>query len=199
MIFSLNPNTDDIKTIKHRYVYFDDNGLINQISSHEDKDNKHNYAIFELNDVIPFIQGTYRFTDYTVVRTKNPFEYEIKKKKVQYKSRSLENQITKIDYCNSADIVVKYKNGVLTFESSDSLVKNSGITFGQDVTISGANTHPFFVTIKDRPDFILQTILVSFSDLLVGEKTEVKLETPYKEIGLYTKPYFETYSLETTI
>ena len=197
MIFSLNPNKDNIAEIKHRYVYFNDDGVIVQISSKKDENSDHLYALFELSDVIPFINATYRFSDYFVSKTKNPLEYEIKKKKVDYKSRSVTSQFSKIDTCNDAEIVLHYSKGVLSFESSDSIVKNSDITFGQEVEISGTKEHPFFVTVKDRPDFILETVLVPFSDLLVGEKYEVKLNTPYKEIGVYTRPIFNSYTLET--
>lgn len=197
MIFSLNPNKDNIAEIKHRYVYFDNDGVITQITSAKDDKSDGLYALFELSDVIPFIDATYRFSDYVVAKTKNPLEYEIKKKKVQYKSRSVSSQFSKIDTCIDAEIVLNYSKGILSFKSSDSVVKNSGITFGQEVEISGAKEHPFFVTVKDRPDFILETVLVPFSDLLVGEKYEVKLNTPYKEIGVYTRPIFNSYTLET--
>ena len=197
MIFSLNPNKDNIAEIKHRYVYFNNDGIITQISSNKDSKCNDMYAIFELSDIIPFIDATYRFSDYVVSKTKNPFEYEIKKKKIEYKSRSVESQFSKIDTCNDADIMLNYYKGVLSFQSSDSIVKNSGVTFGQEVEISGAKEHPFFITVKDRPDFILETVLVSFSDLLVGEKVDVKLNTPYKEIGVYTRPIFNSYTLET--
>lgn len=199
MIYSVNPNSEDVSNLKLRYVYFTNDGFITQISSSEDETKKDNWALFELQDVIPFIDGTYRFADYTVARTKNPLEYEIKKVKVEYKSRSLSNQIAKISTCEDAEIVIKYRNGVLSFTSSDTVVKNSGITFGQEVKISGSDVHPFFVTIKDRPDFLLETVSVSFSDILVGNKVEVKLKHPINNIGVYTRPYFNTYSLETDV
>ena len=199
MIQSVNPNLEDIKNLKLRCVYFSDDGVISQISSSEDSNHKNNWAYFELQDVIPFIDGTYRFSDYTVARTKNPLEFEIRKLKVEYKSRSIGNQITKISACEDAEIVIKYKNGVLSFSSSDEVVKNSGITFGQEVKISGTDAHPFFITVKDRPDFILETISIPFSDILVGNKCEVKLKNPIKDIGVYTRTYFNSYSLETDI
>lgn len=199
MIYSVNPSLEDTTSLKLRYVYFTDEGHIRQITSSEDKTSSDNWALFELQDLIPLIDGTYRFIDYTVSRTKNPLEYEIKKVKVEYKSRTIGNQITKISSCDDAEIVIRYKNGVMSFNTSDSVVKNSGVTFGQEVKISGADVHPFFVTVKDRPDFILETIEVSFSDILVGNKVDIKLKHPIKDIGVYTRPYFNTYSLETDI
>ncbi len=197
MIFSLNPNKDNVAEIKHRCVYFNNDGIITQITSLKDETSNDTYALFELSDMLPFIDATNRFTDYVVAKTTNPLEYEIKKKKVSYKSRLVESQFSKIDTCNGAEIVLRYNKGILSFKSSDTIVKNSGVTFGQEVDISGSKTHPFFVTVKDRPDFILETILVPFSDLLVGEKLDVKLNMPYKEIGVYTRPIFNSYTLET--
>lgn len=196
MIYSLNPNKDKLEDINYRYVYFNDDGLITGIAPRFRDDLPGTYALFEFDDIEDFIKGKLRFSEYVVSRTKTPLEYTINKKKVNYKSRSLDNQLLKIDTCEKADIVVSYKNGILTFESSDSVVKNSGVTFGQEVTVSGSNVHPFFVTVNNRPDFILETVLVSFSDLMVGEKVEVKLDMPYKDIGLYSRHYFNSYSLE---
>jgi hypothetical protein len=74
------------------------------------------------------------------------------------------------------------------------LVVRSGVKKNQHVSIGGSDKHPFFITFKDKPDFIIDTILVNMSDLLAGETITINYEHKY-DISVYTKKYFDTYSL----
>ena len=188
MISVINP------TATTRYVYFNDSGIINSISGRPMEDTSDSYAFFELDDIIDFVQGNIRFTDYTVTRTDNPLVFEIVKKKVNVRQRNVQNQIYKLQTTEEYDILVEVSNKEIKVSASDDLVRRSGVRKNQSVSIAGTDMHPFFITFKDKPDFLIDTILVSMSDLLCGETVSINYEHKY-DISVYTKKYFDTYSL----
>ena len=49
-----------------------------------------------LEDMLPFMQGTNKMSDYLVSKTKDVFTYEIIKNKVDIKKRSKESQLFQI-------------------------------------------------------------------------------------------------------
>ena len=181
-------------TATTRYVYFNDSGIINSISGRPIEDTTDSYAFFELDDIIDFVQGNIRFTDYTVTRTDNPLVFEIVKKKVNVRQRNVQNQIYKLQTTEEYDILVEVSNNEIRVSASDDLVRRSGVRKNQSVSIAGTDKHPFFITFKDKPDFLIDTILVSLSDLLCGETVSINYEHKY-DISVYTKKYFDTYSL----
>lgn len=181
-------------TATTRYVYFNDSGIINSISGRPMEDTSDSYAFFELDDIIDFVQGNIRFTDYTVTRTDNPLVFEIVKKKVNVRQRNVQNQIYKLQTTEEYDILVEVSNKEIKVSASDDLVRRSGVRKNQSVSIAGTDMHPFFITFKDKPDFLIDTILVSMSDLLCGETVSINYEHKY-DISVYTKKYFDTYSL----
>ena len=181
-------------TATTRYVYFNDSGIINSISGRPIEDTTDSYAFFELDDIVDFVQGNIRFTDYTVTRTDNPLVFEIVKKKVNVRQRNVQNQIYKLQSSEEYDILVEVNDKEIRVSASDDLVRRSGVRKNQSVSIAGTDKHPFFITFKDKPDFLIDTILVSLSDLLCGETVSINYEHKY-DISVYTKKYFDTYSL----
>ena len=182
------------KTPASRYVYFDNSGTITSITNRVSEDANEIYAIFDFDDILPFIDGTAKFTDYTVSRTDNPLVYEIVKHKVKLKQRNAESQISKITDCKDADIMIEYKDSSIEFSVDLSLVEKSKVSKNQSVVIAGTDEHPFFVTHKDRPEFLIDMVMVKFSDLLCGEKVVINCDYKY-DISIYTRKYFDSYSL----
>ena len=177
-----------------RYVYFDDTGTITSITGREEENNSNMYALFEIDTVVPFLEGVYKFSDYTVTRTSNPLIYEIAKRKVNIKQRSAENQISKITEIDDGDIVVELTSDGIVFSASAGLVKRSQVDKNQTVVVAGSDVHPFFITHKDRPEFLISIETVKFSDLLSGEKVTINYDYKY-DISVYTRKYFDSYSL----
>ena len=177
-----------------RAVYFNDDGIITSITGRVDENNTDMFAFFEIETVLPFIEGTYKFTDYTVKRTDNPLIFEIIKRKVNIKQRNVENQIAKIIEVEDADINVVISDDTITISASDALVDKSGVDANQDVIVAGATEHPFFITHKDKPEFLISTELVKFSELLSGAETTINYEHKY-DVSVYTRRYFDSYSL----
>ena len=177
-----------------RLVYFDDTGSIKTITGRILEDNEDTFTYFELEDIIEFIEGTKKFTDFAVTRTDKPLIFEIVKKKANVRQRNVKNQIHKITDAGDTDIVIETREGSVTIYANDDLVKKSGVKKNQSVTFAGTDMHPFFVTHKDKPDFIISTLLVSFSDILSGEKVSINFEHKY-DVSIYTKKYFDTYTL----
>ena len=177
-----------------RLVYFDDTGSIKTITGRILEDNEDKFTYFELEDIIEFIEGTKKFTDFAVTRTDKPLIFEIVKKKANVRQRNVKNQIHKITDAGDTDIVIETREGSVTIYANEDLVKKSGVKKNQSVTFAGTDMHPFFVTHKDKPDFIISTLLVSFSDILSGEKVSINFEHKY-DVSIYTKKYFDTYTL----
>lgn len=177
-----------------RLVYFDDGGAITTITGRKLEDNSQTYTYFEIDDIVEFIEGTKKFTDYTVTRTDKPLVFEIVKKQADVRQRNVKNQIYKIIDDGDTDIVVEVGDGFVTIYANDDLVKKSGVKKNQSVAFAGTDMHPFFVTHRDKPDFLISTLLVSFSDILSGEKVTINFEHKY-DVSIYTKKYFDTYTL----
>ena len=177
----------------NRYVYFDDTGTITSISGRTD-DTDNMYAIFKLDDILPFIEGTYKFSDYTVARNSNPLVYDIVKRKVNIKQRSAENQISKIIELDGADINIEMTDNSIVISASDGLVARSNVDKNQSVVVAGTDSHPFFITHKDKPEFLINMQMIKFSDLLSGEKVTINYDYKY-DISIYTRKYFDSYSL----
>lgn len=180
-----------------RYVYFDSDGVITSISLRKDDSNDNSFAYFEFDDVRDFLEGTKKFSDFAVTKTNNPIVFEIVKRNADVRQRSVKNQINKITYHEDPDIHITITDSTLEIEASEDLINRSNVRKNQSVTLSGSDSHPFFITHKDRPDFIISTILIKFSDILSGEKTVINYEHKY-EVSVYTKKYFDTYSLRRT-
>lgn len=177
-----------------RYVYFNDSGIITSISGRLDEDTTNAYAYFELDTIIDFLEGTKRFTDYAVTRTDNPLVFEIVKKKANIRQRNVKNQIYKLHEVEDYDILVEVSNKDIKVSASEDLVRRSGVRKNQSVSISGTDMHPFFITFKDKPDFLIDTVFVKMSDILSGDTVTINYEHKY-DVSVYTKKYFDTYSL----
>jgi len=181
-------------TATTRYVYFNDSGMITSISGRLDEESSNSYALFEMDDIKDFITGDKKFSDFTITRTDNPLIYEIVKKKVNVRQRNVKNLIYKLSDNEEYDILVEVNKKEITVSASDDLVKRSGVRKNQRISIGGSDKHPFFITFKDKPDFIIETLLVDMSDLLAGETITINYEHKY-DVSVYTKKYFDTYSL----
>jgi len=182
------------KTNTARFVYFDNNGMITTITNRRSEEDSDMFAYFELQDVLPLVEGTEKFTDFTVKRSDNPLVYDIVKRKVNLKQRSAESQITRISPSIYGDIIVELTDDAIVISASDELVLKSNIDKNQNVIVAGTDMHPFFITHKDRPEFIISTQLVKFSDLLSGEKVTINYDYKY-DISVYTRKYFDSYTL----
>ncbi len=177
-----------------RYVYFSNEGTITKIASRTDDDTDDLWATFRISDVLPFIDGSYRFSDYVVNKNSTDIGYSIIKKRVDVKSRAIESQIKKVSTCNDAEIVIILKENNISIMASEKVIEKD-ISSDQEVMIAGKANHPFFITLKDRPDFILKEILVPYNLLLTGKIYSDTI--PNSTVSVYTRPYFNTYSLET--
>lgn len=177
-----------------RLVYFDDSGSIKTITGRMLEDSEDTFTYFEFEDIVDFIDGTKKFTDFAVTRTDKPLIFEIVKKKVNVRQRNVKNQIHKITEDGDGEIIIEVSDTQMTFYANDDLVMKSGVKKNQSVSFAGTDRHPFFITHKDKPDFLISTALVSFSDLLSGEKVTINYEHKY-DVSIYTKQYFDTYTL----
>ena len=176
-----------------RVVSFDEKGKIDSISSKEPEQDNLLFAYFTMEDMIPFMQGTNKMSDYLVSKTKDVFTYEIIKNKVDIKKRSKESQLFQIPYMENVDIDITYDGKELKFTPSEDIVKGSGVTSSQQVTVGGKHAHVFFVTHDNKPEHLIQTLQIPFAELLSGP-VSIKFEYNKYSISLYTQKFLETYS-----
>jgi len=175
-----------------RIVNFDDNGNILSISSTIDEDKKHTY--FEIEDIKPFLEGVIKISDFKIVKTPDSvFTYEIKRTKVDIKQKSKENQLVKIEEYDNADIDITYDGETISLKPSEDLKAKSEVDASQSVTVAGKTKHMFFVTYKDRPDFLIKTLSIPFAKLL-SDGVDVKFEYNKYDISIYTQKFLDTYS-----
>ena len=176
-----------------RIVNFDDNGNILSISSTIDEDKKHTY--FEIEDIKPFLEGVIKISDFKIVKVPDSvFTYEIKRTKVDIKQKSKENQLVKIeDTGDYSGINITYDGEVITFIPSEDLKAKSKVDSSQSVTVAGKTKHMFFITYKDRPDFLIKTVSIPFAKLL-SDGVLVKFEYNKYDISIYTQKFLDTYS-----
>jgi len=176
-----------------RIVNFDDNGNILSISSTIDEDKKHTY--FEIEDIKPFLEGVIKISDFKIVKIPDSvFTYEIKRTKVDIKQKSKENQLVKIeDTGDYSGINITYDGEVITFIPSEDLKAKSKVDSSQSVTVAGKTKHMFFITYKDRPDFLIKTVSIPFAKLL-SDGVLVKFEYNKYDISIYTQKFLDTYS-----
>jgi hypothetical protein len=175
-----------------RAVYFDSLSKITQITN-QIQDTKDLFAWFEFDTIKPFLEGTLKFSDHIITRTDNPLIYEIIKTKVDIRRRNKDNQLHKITTTENTDILIYIEDGDLVFEASENLKKIIEVDPHQVVTVAGKTEHVFFVTYKDKPEFLIKTILIPFSELLSTGK-RVKFEENKYSISVYTQKYFDKYS-----
>ena len=175
-----------------RIVNFDDNGNILSISSTIDEDKKHTY--FEIEDIKPFLEGVIKISDFKIVKIPDSvFTYEIKRTKVDIKQKSKENQLVKIEEYDNADIDITYDGETISLKPSEDLKAKSEVDASQSVTVAGKTKHMFFVTYKDRPDFLIKTVSIPFAKLL-SDGVLVKFEYNKYDISIYTQKFLDTYS-----
>ena len=175
-----------------RIVNFDDNGNILSISSTIDEDKKYTY--FEIEDIKPFLEGVIKISDFKIVRVPDSvFTYEIKRTKVDIKQKSKENQLVKIEEYDNADIGITYDGETISLKPSEDLKAKSKVDASQSVTVAGKTKHMFFITYKDRPDFLIKTVSIPFAKLL-SDGVLVKFEYNKYDISIYTQKFLDTYS-----
>ena len=175
-----------------RIVNFDDNGNILSISSTIDEDLKHTY--FEIEDIKPFLENVIKISDFKIYKMPDSiFTYEIKRTKVDIKQKSKENQLVKIEEYDNAEINITYDGETISLKPSEDLKEKSKVDSSQSVTVAGKTKHMFFVTYKDRPDFLIKTLSIPFAKLL-SEGVEVKFEYNKYDISIYTQKFLDTYS-----
>tara|TARA_R110002153_G_scaffold168614_4_gene321359 strand:- start:1745 stop:2317 length:573 start_codon:yes stop_codon:yes gene_type:complete len=180
------------KTDTCRAVYFDGSSNISQITN-QILDTKDLFAWFEMEDITPFLDGSLKFSDYIVSRTDNPLVYEIIKTRVDIKRRNKDNQLHKVVSSDDADITLSLTDDGILFEANDKLKKSIGVDPNQLVSVAGKSEHVFFITHKDRPEFLIKTVLIPFSELLSTGK-HVNLVYNKYSISVYTQKYFDKYS-----
>ena len=176
-----------------RVVSFDETGKILSVSSLEPENDNLLFAYFKLADIVPFMTGDKMLSDYLVSKTKDVFKYELIKTRVNIQKRSKESQLHHISEVADADIDITYDGKQFIFTPSKELTKSSDVNSSQDVSVGGKYSHVFFITFDGKPEHLIETISIPFSELLSGP-VSIKFEYNKYSISLYTQKFLEKYS-----
>lgn len=176
-----------------RVVSFDETGKILSVSSLEPENDNLLFAYFKLADIVPFMTGDKKLSDYLVSKTKDVFKYELIKTRVNIQKRSKESQLHHISEVADADIDITYDGKQFIFTPSKELTKSSDVNSSQDVSVGGKYSHVFFITFDGKPEHLIETISIPFSELLSGP-VSIKFEYNKYSISLYTQKFLEKYS-----
>ena len=104
-----------------RVVSFDETGKILSVSSLEPENDNLLFAYFKLTDIVPFMTGDKKLSDYLVSKTKDVFKYELIKTRVNIQKRSKESQLHHISEVADADIDITYDGKQFIFTPSKEL------------------------------------------------------------------------------
>lgn len=181
--------------VNYRTVQFDDTGSITAISGKEPTDEDVSFASFEFADVRGFLIGDMQLSDYIVVQSANPLVFDIVKREIKMHSRSKSSSFHKVSHCNGSEVVILLENNKITVSASAEVVSEANVGINNEVTIAGKKVHDFYVTLKDNPNFVISKISVPFNYIFSGSTYEIETNFDKNEVSIYTKKYFNTYSL----
>lgn len=181
--------------VNYRVVMFDDTGSIVTISGKDPDEQDVSFARFEFEAVRGFLNGEKRLSDYIVSQTSNPQIFEIVKRQVKMHSRSKSSSFHKVSYCNDPEVVLLLENNKITVTASDSVVEEADVDINNEVTIAGKKVHDFYITVRDNPNFVISKVSVPFNYIFSGNTYEIETNFSKDEVSIYTKKYFNSYSL----
>ena len=177
-----------------KIVYFDEKGSIKSLENRVDENSTYHYAYFLFSDLVGFIDGTKRTIDYKVVYHKDTLDYSIELAgKKKYSTTNNLNILSKVQKCYDPEVVVQIKENEITFTATHKL-SDFFVDDESDTVILGMKSHPFYIILKDEPNFLLDTLNIEFSKLLTGREYTINYEHKY-DISIYTKSIFNKYSL----
>ena len=176
-----------------RVVSFDNSGKILEVSSRKPNNENTLFAYFKLDDIKDFMTGEARTTEHIVRKTSDVFTYEIIKTKVSIKKRITESQLFHIEEQDNAELDITFDGEYLVFTPSKKLKESSDVDPSQSVMVAGKSSHVFFITYEGKPEHLIQTIHIPFSELL-STGFSIKFDYNKYSISLYTQKFLETYS-----
>lgn len=177
-----------------KIVYFDEKGNIQSLENRVDETSTYHYAYFLFSDIQGFVDGTKRFIDYKVVYHKDTLDHSIELAgKKKYATTNNLNILYKVKKEHDPEVVISIKENSISFVATKKL-SDFFVEDDTDTVILGMKNHPFYITLKDEPSFLLETLNVPFSKLLTGKEYTINYEHKY-DISIYTKSIFDKYSL----
>ena len=178
------------------YIYFDNRKQIVSVSGRKDPTSPHHYTVFPREDVIGFMDGSMRSSEYQVVENRKTGKVTIEKKKTNVVSiQTLDDKLYKIEPLtkDNFDVKIIHKNSSLQFKLNAKKRKDL-LGDASDITINGADTLEFFITSKNDPHFLKKHIRISVADFI---KQDIKVEYEQDlDISIYTKRVYEDYCYE---
>ena len=179
-----------------KIVYFDTDGSIISFANRVDEKSTYEYEYFLLDDIIDFMNGTLKHTNYKVVFQQDRLIYAIERisSSTFVTTNALYHFSNKIEYSDNPDILIKLTSTGLTIQATKKLGDFFIEDRSTDITILQSTSHAFYITLKDQPDFLLDTTNIRFADILSGEEIAINYEHKYN-ISIYTNRVFDIYSL----
>lgn len=182
-----------------RIVYFTEVGNIKQIlaAPKEDVPDNERCAWFSLKSVAPFLNGQEGLTKYKVVK-RDSGGYDIVKRKATLPNIVRLNQIFEIKDSGDADVSLTIHDGEMKIVASEEIIdayKHNPTH--KKIVILNETHHSFYITVKNRPEFLIETIQIELDDLVRGVECKAPFNHDINNVSIRTRRFFDTYSVET--
>lgn len=172
-------------------VYFDDDGKILEIAANDSR--SENHAWFLVADLMPLLTAKENTNDYRVL--KDGIFYSLNRVNLQQlESYQLDTRISQIENNDDPDIRIVVDNDDIKVSISENIEAPSD-NHEDNITIDGQTSHHFFITLKDNPNFIIDTFEIPYYQLFCDK--QVTIANLYNtDISIYSQKHFDRYSLE---
>lgn len=191
---------------KMMFVHFDDNGEMLSIGPVFNNDfESHNYAVFPLEKVMPFLSGNIAMHYYRVIKTKDNKHNIVPKEQEVDNIKILDRFLVEVKQTKNPDVLIVHNkstcNITVTLDSGirKQILKTDDTINTQNITVNGVPYIHLFFTMKGDPSYLVHTIDVP-TNVLINEESFVYNYDPanFKVDGcsLYTKKIFDRYRYE---
>lgn len=181
------------------YVFFEKkSGKIkgcNNIINEDFKD----YSFIEVSDEEgkSYIKGHVNLNNYIIKLNKETNKYEFIERNKKIYAWNIEDSLYNIKNKIQYDLLIKKKYNNLIFKLNDMFIKNKTEIEINDL-LKLKQELIFYITLKDNPYLLIDTITVNLHELLNKEEIIIEINNiEHKQISIYTEKFFEDYSYET--
>lgn len=192
----MNAYSVPVPSSSDKLVAFTDSGDIRKIIREDDNVFCfYRRAWFRKEDIAPLITGEHRLEDYQV-KQEGPSFVIVRRKRAEINILRCD-RILEVRDDPDPDVELKLSRNTLEITCSTDTVdvfKEHPLARGE--MWLGNNSHGFYVTYKYHPEFVIQSFIVPFEQLLTGETITFEHDIDISNVSVYTKKYFESYRVE---
>lgn len=192
---------------KMMFVHFDDTGEMLSIGPQFNNDfEQHRYAVFPLEEVMPFLSGDRSMHYYAIKRLEGNKHKIVEKKQEIDNIRVIDRFLTEVKHdTKNPDLLIVHNVSTSNItvsidpEIRKHILKTNDTINTSNVTVNGVPFIHLYFTVKGDPSFLVYTIDIP-TNALLNEESFVYNYDPkdvnITDCSLYTKKIFDRYRYE---